>query len=102
MKVQHQEGNNVNIIKEGKVTSVPIQRTQPAGGRQAVRNILEAPTYLFKEVLDNGQLNNQKEENIKEQGKIDIPGIRSSLIRSELSLMLWTKHIVSLYMLCEP
>ena len=39
MKVQHKEGNNVNIIKEGKVTSVPIQRTQPAGGRQVVRNI---------------------------------------------------------------
>ena len=65
-----------------------------AGGRQAVRNIPKAPTYLIKEVLDNGSTI-KKEENRKEQGKIDIPGIRSSLIRSELSLMLCTKYIVS-------
>ena len=37
IKVQHQEGNNVNIIKEGRVTSVPIQRTQPVKRSQEQR-----------------------------------------------------------------
>ena len=41
VKVQHQEGNNVNIIKEGRVTSVPIQRTQPAGGKKVLEDISE-------------------------------------------------------------
>ena len=95
MKVQHQEGNNVNVIKEGKVPSVPIQRTPPAGDRQAVRNILKAQPISSRKFWTTASSTIKKEENRKEQGKIDIPGIRSSLIRSELSLMLCTKHIVS-------
>ena len=41
VKVQHQEGNNVNIIKDGRVTSVPIQRTQPVKRKRILENITE-------------------------------------------------------------
>ena len=50
VKVQHQEGNNVNIIKEGRVTSVPIQRTQPVGRKKVMENITEEKDDLKKEV----------------------------------------------------
>ena len=66
-----------------------------AGGRQAVRNILDAQPILSRKFWTTASSTIKKEENRKEKGKIDIPGIRSSLIRSELSLMLCTKHIVS-------
>ena len=39
--MQHQEGNNVNIIKDGRVTSVPIQRTQPVKRKRILENITE-------------------------------------------------------------
>ena len=41
VKVKHQEGNNVNIIKEGRVTSIPIQRTQPTGAKKVLEDITE-------------------------------------------------------------
>ena len=41
VKVQHQEGNNVNIIKDRRVTSVPIQRTQPVKRKRILENITE-------------------------------------------------------------
>ena len=41
VKVQHQEGNNVNIIKDGRVTSGPIQRTQPTERKKILENITE-------------------------------------------------------------
>ena len=50
VKVHHQEGNNVNIIKEGRVTSVPIQRTQLLGRKKALENITEAKNDLEEEV----------------------------------------------------
>ena len=37
--MQHQEGNNVNIIKDGRVTSVPIQRTKPVKRKRVLENI---------------------------------------------------------------
>ena len=48
--MHHQEGNNVNIIKEGRVTSVPIQRTQPVGRKKVMENITEEKDDLKKEV----------------------------------------------------
>ena len=38
VKVQHQEGN---IIIEGRVTSVPIQRTQPVRRKKVLESITE-------------------------------------------------------------
>ena len=48
--MQHQEGNNVNIIKEGRVTLVPIQRTQPVERKKTLENITEEKDDREEEV----------------------------------------------------
>ena len=61
VKVQHQEGNNVNIIKEGRVKSVPIQRTQPVGGKKVLENITEEEVDPEEEVT-TGELRPKRGE----------------------------------------
>ena len=41
VRVQHQEGTKVNIIKDGRTTSVPVQRTQPANMKEILGSIEE-------------------------------------------------------------
>ena len=80
VKVQHQEGNNVNIIKEGRVTSVPIQRTQPLGRKKALENITEAKNDLEEEVeIEVGRKEvmeniTEEKDNLEEEVEAEVGG----------------------------
>ena len=82
--MQHQEGNNVNTIKEVRVTSVPIQRTQPVERKKILENITEEEEDNQKEEVEieaereeviknttEGRDNSEEEKEAEAKGKED-------------------------------
>ena len=73
VRVQHQQGNNVAVITDGRVTSAPIKRTLPIGGIKDLKDSIEENEHEKEDTSESEKLrkmNTKKNKWIKTKERI--------------------------------